>query len=308
MRLLLAGATGTLGTPLVAELIAAGHDVVGIGRSPSGGDRIRSLGATALIADVLDRDALLRAVDGEHFDAVIHQLTALKKLPTRHSGMTATDTLRTTGSAHLVEVAQATGATRFVTQSIVFGYGYRDHGSRVLTEDDPFGVLQHDEYDPHIAAMAAAERLATTIPGVEGVALRYGLFYGRDLDRMTAMLRRRALPVTRGSGDIPFVHHDDAATATVAALERGAAGGAYNVVDDTPATFRQYVETVAALRAAPRPLVVPAWLIAIAAPYGKALYTDTSMRVSNARARTELGWEPKYPSIRDGIAAAETRR
>lgn len=301
MRVLLAGATGILGAPLVRQLVTSGHDVVGIGRSPEGAHRIAGLGATAISADVLDRDAVLRAIDGESFDAVLHELTALKKLPLRHSGMTATDLLRTAGSAHLVEVAQATGATRFITQSIVFGYGYRDHGTRPLTEDDPFGLAQHDEYDPHVTAMAEAERLAMTTPGIDGIALRYGLFYGGDLDRVAAMLRRRAMPVTAGGGDIPFVHHDDAAAATVAALERGAPGAAYNIVDDTPATFRDFVETVATVRATPRPLVVPAWLIAIAAPYGKALLTDTSMRVSNARAGSELGWRPRYPSIRDGV-------
>ncbi len=304
MRVLLAGATGTLGVPLVARLIAAGHDVVGIGRSPEGAARIRELGATALSADVLDRDELLRAVDGHSYDAVIHELTALKKLPLRHSGMAATNRLRTEGSTHLVEAAQVTGARRFVTQSIVFGYGYRDHGPQVLTEDDPFGVPQHDAFDPAVAAMVSAERQATGIPGIDGVALRYGLLYGADTDRVAQMLRRRALPVTAHGGDIPLVHHEDAAAATVAALERGRAGSAYNIVDDTPATFRDLVETVAAARRTPRPLVAPLWLLALAAPYGKILYDGLSMHVSNERARTELGWQPRYRSIRDGVAGA----
>lgn len=304
MRVLLAGATGTLGNPLVRQLVAAGHDVVGIGRSPDGARRIGELGAMTLSADVLDRDALLHAVDGMTFDAVIHELTALKKLPLRHRDMVATNRLRTAGSANLVEAARATGARRFITQSIVFGYGFRDHGSHVLTESDPFGTLQHDAFDPVVSALVSAEQQATSIPGVDGIALRYGLLYGADVDRVAGMLRRRALPVTKAGGDIPFVHHEDAAAATVAALERGTPGVAYNIVDDTPANFRDLVEAIAAARGAPRPLVVPAWLLAVAAPYGRVLYNGLSMRVSHARAGAELGWEPRYPSIRDGVAAA----
>lgn len=117
------------------------------------------------------------------------------------------------------------------------------------------------------------------------------------------MLRRRMLPVVRDGGEIPFIHHEDAAAATVAALHHGRAGRAYNIVDDTPATFRQLVTAIAEHRNAPRPLVVPPWVLAVAAPYGKALFSGVSMRVSNDRAKTELSWTPAYPSIFAGIRA-----
>lgn len=303
MQVLLAGASGALGGPLVRQLIAAGHQLSGITRSSQGASRIAQLGGSPIVVDVMDRDALLRAVEGKTFQAVIHELTALKKAPARHSDMAQTNALRTQGTAHLLEAAQATGARRFLTQSIVFGYGYADHGTTPLTEDSPFGVPHGDAFDPHLAAMVSTEQQATHAEGIEGIALRYGLLYGADIDNVVAMLRKRMLPVVRNGGEIPFVHHEDAAAATVAALHHGRAGRAYNIVDDTPATFQQLVTGIAEHRHAPRPLVVPQWVLAVAAPYGKALFGGISMRVSNARAKNELSWEPKYPSISDGIQA-----
>jgi len=304
MKVLLAGASGTLGGPLVRQLISAGHQVSGITRSPDGAARVAQRGASPIIVDVMDRDALLHAVEGEAFDAVIHELTALKKAPIRHADMAETNALRTTGTAHLLEVAQATGARRFLAQSIVFGYGYTDHGTTVLSEDAPFGITRGDAFDPHLAAMLSTEQQATQTRGIDGIALRYGLFYGADVDTVVTMLRTRMLPVVRHGGEIPFVHHEDAAAATVVALEHGRAGGAYNIVDDTPATFTQLVRGIAEHRHAPRPLVVPEWLLSLVAPYGKALFSGISMRVSNARARNELAWQPTYPSIWDGIRAS----
>ncbi|MGC5169716.1 NAD-dependent epimerase/dehydratase family protein [Microbacterium sp. DT81.1] len=304
MRVLLAGATGTFGGPLVRELVGAGHEVVGVGRSERGAERLRGLGATPILVDVMDREALLDAVRGERFDAVIHEMTALKKPPTSHGDMRATNALRIDGTAHLLDAARATGATRFVTQSIVFGYGYRDHGTRPLTEDDPFAVPYGNAFDEHLAAMLSTEKQVTTAQGIHGIALRYGLFYGADIDQMAKMLRRRMLPVVRDGGEIPFVHHADAATATLAALERGDPGSVYNIVDDTPATFRDLIAQVAAAKGAPAPLMVPRWLLGTAAPYGASLFAGISMRVSNERAATRLGWRPRYPSVREGVAAS----
>jgi nucleoside-diphosphate-sugar epimerase len=288
----------------VRRLIEAGHDVVAIGRYASGADRVRRRGAKPLRVDVMDREALLTAVKGERFDAVIHELTALKRAPVRHADLRPTNALRIDGTAHLLDAARATGARRFLTQSIVFGYGYRDLGRRPLTEEDPFGIPQGNAFDEHLAAMVSTERQATTTPGIGGIALRYGLFYGADVENMADMLRRRILPVVRGGGEIPFVHHEDAASATVAALERGDPGTVYNVVDDTPATFRELIERVAAARGTPRPLTVPRWVLQAGAPYAASLYSGLSMRVSNARAAEGLGWRPRYPSVREGVAAS----
>src|SRR5690606_13801013 len=146
MQVLLAGASGTLGGPLVRQLIGAGHQVSGITRTSQGASRIAQLGGTPIVVDVMDRDALLRAVEGKTFQAVINQLTALKKAPTRHRDMAQTNTLRIQGTAHLLEAARATGARKFLTQSIVLGYGYTDHGTTPLTEDSPFGVPQGNAF------------------------------------------------------------------------------------------------------------------------------------------------------------------
>ena len=308
MRVLLAGASGALGGPLLRQLVAAGHTVCGTSRSNAGAHRVASDGGAPLVVDVMDRDALLAAVRGHRFDAVIHELTALKKAPLRHRDMRATNALRIRGTAHLLEVAQEAGARRFVTQSIVFGYGYRDHGSVPLTEETVFGAPTEDAFDEHLEAMVSTEQQTLTATGIDGIALRYGLLYGADLASVESMLRKRQLPVVRGGGEIPFVHHDDAAAATVAALERGGAGRVYNIVDDAPATFRDYVVAVAEARGTPHPLVVPGWLLSVAAPYGKALFSGISMRVSNARAASELAWRPRFPSIRDGIAASVVAR
>lgn len=295
MRVILAGATGTLGRVLVPELIRAGHEVVGIARSRDAADRLTRVGAAAIVADVMDRDGLLAAARGESADAVIHELTALKKVPLRHRDMDQTNRLRETGSAHLIELARAVGARRFITQSIVFGYGYRDHGETTLTEASPFGRPEGNAFDPHLAAMVSAERQAMDTDGIEGVALRYGLFYGADIPNMTRMLRRRGLPVVRDGGRLAFVHHEDAATATVAALEKAPPRSVYNIVDDRPATFRELITAVASTHETPAPLVVPQWVLNAAAPYGGKVLGGVSMNVSNAAAKQDLDWAPRYP-------------
>ena len=307
MKIIIAGGTGTLGTPIVTQLLAAGHDVVGIARSTEGAQKLRRAGASVIVADAMDREGLLRAGEGLQADAVLHELTALKKAPAGHRAMAATDDLRVTGTANLLDLAGEVGARRFVTQSIVFGYGYRDHGDVTLTEDSPFGVTDGSAFDAHVDAMVSTEQQAFAAEGVEGVALRYGLLYGEDAATVERMLRRRSLPVARRGGRLAFVHHQDAAAATIAAVERGRAGEAYNIVDDTPATFRELITAIAEARNAPKPLVLPGSLLKLAAPYGGVVLGDVSMRVSNAKAKRELGWTPQFPSYRDGVAAPAKR-
>ncbi len=300
MKVLLAGATGAIGVPLTRMLIQRGHEVLGLARNPAGAASLEAIGATPLVADALDRDSLLRAVRGRAADAIVDELTALKKPPYHHSGMAMTNRLRIEGSANLVAAAHALGAKRFVTQSIVFGYGYYDHGTSLLTEEVPFGMPAGDAFDAHMAAMLAAERQAMSMP--EGIALRYGLFYGGDSELMQPMLKRRRLPVVAG-GLLGWVHHEDAVMATVAALERGRASRAYNIVDDQPATWREVFTAMAEAFGAPRPRVLPRWLLRIAAPYAARVAVGTSMRVSNATAKRELGWQPRFRSYHEGIRA-----
>ena len=305
MKVLLAGATGVLGGPLTAALRSAGHEVIALSRTGKGISRLDSEGVQSVVADVLDRDAVLRAVDGLAADAVIHELTALRKAPTRHSGMTATDRLRSDGTVNLLAAADVMGAKRFITQSIIFGYGYRDHGAHVLTEDDPFGRPQGDKCDPHIAAMLATEQLAFTAP--EGIALRYGILYGGDIATNQPLLAKRRIPVSSG-GVLGWVHHQDAVAATLAALDRGQAGQAYNIVDDRPATWTQVFSAEAAAVGAPEPRRIPAWALRMIAPYVASFAVDTTMRVSNEKAKQELGWTLRYPTFVDGMAAIRAAR
>ena len=300
MKVLLAGASGAIGIPLARQLIAHDHQVLGLTRGHAGAGRLAALGARPLVADALDRDSLLRAVDGLAADAVIHELTALKKPPRKHSGMALTDRLRTEGTTNLLAAAEVLGAKRFLTQSLILGYGYRDHGARVLTEQAPFGRLAGDRCDPHVAAMRSTEQQAFTAP--EGIALRYGLLYGGDAEQMRALLAKRGLPVATG-GVLGWIHHQDAVAATVAALEHGRAGQAYNLVDDLPATWQEVFTAMAEAFGAPPPRKLPTWLFRLVAPYVASFAIETSMRVSNAKAQTELGWRPMFPTYHEGIQA-----
>ncbi len=297
MHVFLAGANGALGAPLTRLLVARGHTVAGLIRNPAGASGYRAMGGQPIVADALDRAGLIRAVDGLTADAVIHELTALRKPPLRASGMAMTNRLRTEGTANLLAAAARIGARRVVTQSIVLGYGFRDHGDHVITEDDPFGVPAGDLTDDAMAALRSAE--AQTFEAAEGIALRYGLLYGGDAPQIREALGKRGVPVAPG-GLLGWVHHLDAAAATVAALEKGVPGRAYNVVDDRPVSWNDLFVEMAARFGAPPPRHVPHWLLRLLAPY-IATVVSSSMRVSNARARTELGWRPRFPTYHDGI-------
>ncbi|MEV8437423.1 NAD(P)-dependent oxidoreductase [Actinosynnema sp. NPDC051121] len=305
MRVLVAGANGAIGRAVVAELVRGGHEAVGLVRGPAGAEVVRGLGARAVVGDVLDRDGLLRALDGLTADAVVHEATALKKAPTRYGGggITATNRLRTTGTAHLLDAARLLGARRFVVQSMVFGYGFVDHGPDPVTEERPFGVPRGAKSDAATAAFAAAEAQALA---AGGIALRYGFVYGPGpaSDRIVALLRRRAFPVPRGGGGtMGWLYVDDAATATRAAVERGRAGETYNVVDDEPARWGEVFDAMADAVGAHRPPRVPVALLRLPAPFLADQMAGTSMRVSNAKARDELGWRPSAPTFRHGVDA-----
>ncbi|MBO4253929.1 NAD-dependent epimerase/dehydratase family protein [Streptomyces griseorubiginosus] len=297
--ILLAGASGVLGGHITRALTEAGHQVTGLGRGPANGVR----------ADLMDRDALLRAVDGQHFDAVIHAATALRKAPMRHRDMYATDALRTEGTAHLVEAAQATGARRLISESMVFGYGYGDFGDHVITEDDVFGPRgTTPELERHVEGMRVKEQLTFEAAGLAGISLRFGLFYGPGgTDAILPMLRKRQLPVPADHGRLlPWIELTDAARAVVAAVEHGRAGQAYNITDRTPFGFRAHVQCVAEEFGLPRPMTVPRWLTRPMS-YAHTMFA-TNMRVSSAKAERELGWTPVHASCRDGLAALAAHR
>lgn len=296
MKVLIAGATGVVGRPLVPMLAESGHEVYALVRSQ------RPVpGATTVVADALDRTALLAAVDGLALDAVVHQLTALKKVPTREGLMAATNRLRSEGTANLLAVARAGGARRFVSQSFYGGYGYTGHGDEPLTEDAPFAE-PGGRFPRTAAAIRSAEEQIFTADGIEGMSLRYGGFYGLGaVDPMVEALRRRRVPVARG-GVAPWTYVEDAATATVAALERGRGGQAYNICDDEAASWHDLITEMARVFGAPRPIVAPGPLVRLLAPYGGTLMTRVSMRLSTAKAREELGWKPSVSGYREGLA------
>jgi nucleoside-diphosphate-sugar epimerase len=210
----------------------------------------------------------------------------------------------------MLAAARAVGAGRFLAESMIFGYGYGDWGDRVLTEEDPpFGPPGRNAgLEAHLAAMRSSTRQTLDADGIEGVSLRYGGFYGPGAasGAIVELLRRRRLPVLHGAGVVSLVYIEDAAAATVAALERGRAGQAYNVVDDEPVAWATFLRALAAAVGAPPPRELPAWLLR-PANYAHAAFT-TSMRVSGAKARRELGWVPSVPTWRQGvprIAAAQ---
>ncbi|MDG4864141.1 NAD(P)-dependent oxidoreductase [Streptomyces sp. T-3] len=298
-KILLAGASGVFGGHVARALTAAGHQVDSLGR---GSDNDVS-------ADLMDRDALLRAVDGKAYDTVIHAATALRKPPMRHKDMHATNALRIDGMKNLVAAAQATGTRRLVVESIAIGYGYRDFGSHELVEDkDEFAPRgSAPELEAHLAGMRVKEDLAFHTEGIEGVSLRFGLFYGAGgTENLVKMLRKRQLPVTNDKGRVlPWIDLGDAASATLAAVERGRAGRAYNIVDDTPMGFGAHIRAVAEAFGTPKPMSVPLWMMKPMS-YGYTMMR-CSLRVSNERAKQELGWAPQYASPAEGLRALAQR-
>ncbi|MEC3958837.1 NAD(P)-dependent oxidoreductase [Nocardia sp. CDC153] len=306
MKVVVAGATGAIGRPLVTALRAAGHQVYALTRGGRGAEIARSLGATPLIANVMDRSDLLRATERLTADAIIHELTAYRYSPPTHyhaPGLLRTNALREIGSKHLVELAERTGARRYLTQSLIVGYGLRDHGSTPVTEQEPFGRIPGDVNDGIIGALHEAESSAWRAPGIDGIALRYGLFYGPGAsDTFVRALKMHVFPLPKTvTGYTGFIHLTDAAAATVAALEHGVPGQAYNIVDDEPITWGTMFDAMAETVGARPPRRIPARLLRLTSPLAAAQMLDFSIRVSNAKARAELGWKPTYPTYREGL-------
>ena len=296
LRIFIAGATGALGSRLVPQLVERGHHVTGTTRSNAG--RLHTLGAEPVLVDPLDAAALREAVVAARPDVVVHQLTALTGLGmTRNfdKAFAQTNRLRTEGTDNLLAAARAAGAERLVWQSYA-GWPYAREGGPVKTEDDRLDPTPPADVRETLEAIRHLEAVVTE---AGGIVLRYGGFYGpgTSLDgdgEHAEMLRKRRFPVG-GSGDgvWSLVHIDDAAAATVAAIE-GGAPGIYNVVDDDPAPIREIVPALAAQLGAPPPRHLPGWLVRLAA--GPQAYSMmTSIRgASNAKAKRELGWEPRY--------------
>ena len=303
MRVFVAGATGVVGRQLVPQLIAAGHQVTATTRSAGKVAGLRAAGADAAVVNGLDAIAVGEAVARAEPDVVMHQMTALAGgFDLRHFERTfaGTNELRTTGTANVLAAAQAAGARRVIVQSYA-GWPAIKTGGPVTTEDDPFDPDLPQAMRSTLDAIKYAERAVVAGP-IEGIALRYGSLYGPGAtDLMVQTLRKRQVPVIGdGAGIWSFLHVQDAASAAVAALGDVPAG-VYNVTDDEPAPVSQWLPVLAAAVGAKPPLRLPAWLGRLVAGEAAVSMMTQIRGASNARAKRELGWQPAWPTWRDGF-------
>ena len=303
MRVFVAGASGAIGTRLVPQLIDRGHEVIGTVRSPGNAGRVRALGAEAIALDLLDARAVRTAVLEAAPDAVVHQATALGDVNFSRSldrSFAQTNRLRTEGTDALLAAAREAGVRRFVAQSYA-SVRYARDGGPVKTEDDPLDPTPLAKARETHAAMTYLDRAVTE---AGGIILRYGSFYGAADDGLIEPVRKRRLPIVGdGGGYSSFVHLDDAAAATVLALEHDGAG-IYNIVDDEPAPVREWLPVLADALGAPPPRRVPRWLARLVAGDVAVMLGTDARGASNAKAKRELGWTLRHPTWRDGFAAA----
>ena len=308
MRVFVAGGTGAIGRPLVDQLRAEGHEVTVMTRSADSAAALRARSVDAAVADAFDAEAVRGAVAAARPDVVIHQLTALpaRMSPRRYrEGLERTNRLRRETIGTFADAARRAGARRLIAQSVSFML--RPEGGWVKDETAPLWVDAPGPFGDAVRALEVLEGTTTGTPGLEGVVLRYGFFYGpgtaiaRD-GHYAAEARRRRLPVVGdGAGRASFVNVDDAAAATLLALDRGAPG-IFNVTDDEPVPAREWIPAMAAAVGAPRPLRVPLWLgRLVGGPIAETLVSARG--ASNAKARAELGFRPRYPTYREGFAA-----
>lgn len=309
MRVFVTGATGAMGQHLVPRLVEAGHKVIATTRTPGKEERLRAAGAEPVILDGLDRAAVIAAVRAAAPEVIVHQMTALADMRSLRNPdrlFTATNELRTRGTDNLLAAAADAGARRVIAQSYT-GWPNERSGGKVKTEEDP---LDSRPIPSATRTLEAIRHVEDTVPRSvpEGIVLRYGSFYGPGAsDVMLDVVRKRQLPVIGGGTGIwSFIEITDAAAATVAAVERGDPG-LYNVVDSDPAPVADWLPYLAGVMGAKPPLRLPAWL-------GRPLAGElviaqmTSVRgSSNEKARAVLGWEPRYPSWREGFRAWVSR-
>jgi 2-alkyl-3-oxoalkanoate reductase len=310
MKIFIAGASGAVGSQLVPQLVARGHAVVGTTRSAAKTGALRALGAEPVVVDALDPDSVADAVAKAEPEVVVHQLTALAGRPGFREikrMAAATNRLRTEGTDHLLAAARAVGVRKFVAQSNAI---WVERTARPVTDEN--GRLEPNppaDAEPLVAALRHLEDAVTGITWADGIAIRYGAFYGPGTGVETApgavmaeMMRKRMVPIIGGGGAVmSWVHITDAASATVAAIERGKPG-IYHVADDEPALVRDVLPELARALGAKPPRRVPAWLVRLIA--GKApVHMMTQARgISSEKAKRELGWTPRYLSWRTGFA------
>jgi nucleoside-diphosphate-sugar epimerase len=302
VRVFVAGATGAIGRPLVRMLLDAGHEVTGMTRSEEGAQALRAAGADAVVADALDAEAVRSAMAEAAPEGVVHQLTDLPREWQMKPDRSQTLRLRTDGTHNLLEGARAAGARRFVSQSIAFLYGPK---APAAADEDAPTRAGTPGLGKDVDAVLEMEHVVTTEESMDGLALRYGFFYGPGTwfargTKLARQVERRRYPIVGdGGGIFSFIHVDDAAAATIAALEEGAPG-VYNVADDDPAPMREWLTAFADALDAKPPRRVPLWLAKLVA--GEEARWAAEMRgASNEKAKRELGWKPRYATWRVGF-------
>jgi nucleoside-diphosphate-sugar epimerase len=306
MRVLVAGATGAIGIPLVRQLVARGHQVTATTRRPERAERLRGLGATVTRMDGLDAASVGEAIARAEPDAIVHQMTALSGKPDmRHFDrwFAATNALRTTGTRNLLAAAQAAGVRRIIAQSYA-GWNIDRRGRGPATEVEPLEANPLPAQRESLAAIRFLERAVTEAP-LTGIVLRYANFYGPGAsDAYVDMVRKRMLPIIgSGAGVWSWIHVDDAASATVAALERGEPG-IYHVADDAPAPVAEWLPFLAQTVGAKPPLHLPAWLGRLAAGEVVVRMMTDVRGVSNTKAKWVLDWRPRWTTWREGFRHA----
>jgi len=308
VRVFVAGASGVIGRALVPRLVAAGHEVTGTTRDDRSAEAIRATGAQAAICDALDAAAVEDAVIEANPEVIVSELTSLPKdYDLRTIDYEPTNRLRIEGGRNLISAGRKVGARRYITQSIAFVY--EPEGDWVKDEEARTFVEAPGRFASGLEATLTSEGEALEADGMEGLVLRYGQFYGPDtyFDRggsIAEQVRKRRFPqVGSGSGVFSFIHVDDAADATVASIERGAAG-IYNVVDDDPAPISDWLPVFADAIGAKRPMRVPLFLARLFGGKAAVVMTTQLRGASNTKAKRELGWQPAHPSWRQGFAAS----
>lgn len=300
MRIMVAGATSVPGVALLRELNRrGGHDVVGLTSQPAKAGQIERERATAVVADVFDTAEIDAVVADADPEVVVALLTTLPKWgPMRPKDFEPARKLWGTGAPNLVAAAQRAGARRIIAESVIFAYGYPASGPPLLDETDPYPGPPPKGGEAMLAALRSMEQAVLTSAehsATEGIVLRYGAFYGPGVphdELFTRLAKWRAMPAITGKGVVSWVHIDDVATATANALDRGRGGEIYNIVDDRPRSFADYLRELSASLHRPRPLPAPRLLVRLVAPYAATAFGDTWLPLSNAKAKAELGWAP----------------
>ncbi|ORA21772.1 epimerase [Mycobacterium aquaticum] len=299
MRVLVAGATSVPGIPLLRELGERGHEVIGVTRSPAKAGEISAHGAKPVVADVLDAAQISSVVKEFTPDAVVSLLTTLPKLgPIRIKDFEPAKQLWSRGAGNLLAAAQHAGVPRVVAESVIFAYGYGAAGPALMDETDPYPGPPPRGGEAMLAALRGMESAVLGSgehSDTEGIVLRYGVFYGPGVthdDLFRKLARWWALPAMTGTGILSWVHIDDVARVTALALEHGRGGELYNVVDDRPQSFGDYVRELNARLHRPRPWPISHRLVGLLAPYPAEAFGTTWLPLSNAKAKADLGWTP----------------